>query len=113
MEKFFNSVNFVIASGALGFDGRGYWWEKILIWLGLIKPEIFDLVITKTLTLHKCEGNLKWWKPWECFQLISGGAENKVGLTNQGIYWWLKKVGKKIDFKKSNLGVSIYGTLDE
>jgi len=103
-----HEIKYVVASGALGFDGKGWLWERPLVWLGLIKPELFTVVI-KTLTLNKTKGNLRWWKPWTCVRLIASGSVNKIGLTNKGIEWWCKKVGPKIDFNKVSLVGSIYG----
>ena len=103
---------YMIASGALAFDGTGWLWERPLVWLGLIRLELFTIVV-KTLTLQPRKGNLRWWKPWECVRLIAGGAVNKVGLTNKGFYWWCEKVAPKINFKKYHIVVSIFGDKKE
>jgi dihydroorotate dehydrogenase (NAD+) catalytic subunit len=105
-------LEYVVASGALAFDGKGWPWEWPLIWLGIIKPELFTIFI-KSLTLHPRKGNLRWWKPWACVRLIPGGAVNKVGLTNKGFDWWCKKVAPKLDFKKQAIAGSIFGTQEE
>lgn len=92
MIRLFNGheFDFACASGALAFDGRGWWWEKPLRLLGIIDPTKFT-VITKTLTLKPLKGNLKMWCPWRCVSLIPGGATNAVGLTNPGLgYWWVR-----------------------
>ncbi|MFA6279048.1 MAG: hypothetical protein WCS97_02890 [Candidatus Paceibacterota bacterium] len=111
----------VIASGALAFDGKGWPWEKWLVWMGRIKPELFAVVL-KTLTLYPEVGNFCWWKPWtwlpfspwSCVKLLpNGGAVNKVGLTNDGFIWWRDEVAPKIDFDKYKIIVSIKGTLIE
>ena len=94
-----HKFKYMVASGALAFDGKGWPWERPLVWLGLIKPELFTVVI-KSLTRNPRPGNLRWWKPWTCVRLIPGGSVNKVGLTNPGIEWWCKKVGPKLDFQK-------------
>ncbi len=107
-----HNFKYVVASGALSFDGQGWPWEKPLLWLGLIKPELFTVVI-KTLTRHPREGNLRWWKPWECVRLIPGGSVNKVGLTNPGVEWWCLKVAPKIDFNKFSIVGSIFGDRKE
>lgn len=107
----------MVASGALAFNPKKGWlWDRLLIWLGLIKPELFTVVI-KTLTRHPRKGNLCWWKPWtwlpfspwSCVRLIPGGSVNKVGLKNPGIEWWCRKVGPKFDFKKFPTAGSIFG----
>ena len=113
-------LEYVVASGALGFDGKGWPWERPLVWLGLIKPELF-VVVLKALTLPPTKGNYRWWNPltwlpfspWSCMKLIPGGAVNKVGLTNNGFFWWWEKVMPKINFEKQRIIVSIYGTVDE
>ena len=101
-----------VASGALGFDYRGWTWERPLVALGLIKPELFTVFI-KTLTLNPRKGNLRWWKPWECVALIPGGSVNKVGLTNPGIEWWCRSIAPTIDFKRYAIAGSIYGDEEE
>ncbi len=103
-----HKLEYVVASGALAFDGQGWPWEKPLVKFGLIKPELFTVVI-KSLTLDPRVGNLKMWKPWECVRLIPGGAVNKIGLTNPGINWWFDKVAKGIDFEKFSIIGSIFG----
>lgn len=111
MIRFSNGhcFEYMVASGALAFDGRGWPWERPLVWAGLIKPELFTVVI-KSLTRHPREGNLRMWKPWECVRLIPGGAVNKVGLTNPGIEWWCREVGPRLDFEKIALVGSIFGS---
>ncbi len=101
-------IKYMVASGALAFDGKGWPWERPLVWLGLVKPELFTVVI-KSLTRNPRIGNLRWWKPWTCVRLIPGGAVNKVGLTNPGIEWWCREVGPKLDFKKFPIAGSIFG----
>lgn len=107
-----HEFKYMVASGALAFDGKGWPWERPLVWLGLIKPELFTVVI-KSLTRHPRVGNLQWWKPWSCVRLIPGGAVNKVGLTNKGIEWWCREVGPKLDFQKYSIVGSIFGDENE
>jgi hypothetical protein len=75
-------LEFVVASGALGWDGNGWPWEKPLVKLGAIDPSLFTIT-TKTLTRFINRG--KWWavKP------VRGGVWNNMGLPNKGIDWWL------------------------
>lgn len=82
-------LEFLTASGALAFDGRGWFWEWPFRWLGLLDPHAFTIVV-KTLTLKPRQGNLRWYKPWGCVRLIPGGTVNAVGLTNPGIDWWIR-----------------------
>lgn len=113
-------MNYVVASGALAFSGKGWFWERPLVWLGLIKPELFTVVI-KSLTLNPVKGNLYWWNPltwlpfspWSCVRFLPGGVVNKVGLTNKDFYWWCTKIAPKIDFEKYRIIVSLYGRTDE
>lgn len=123
MIKFSNGheFNYFVASGALGFDGLGYWWERPLVWLGLIKPELFAVAI-KSLTRYSIRGNLRWsnpltwlpFSPWSCVRLLSGELiVNKVGLTNPGVDYWCEKIGPKINFKKRKVIGSIFGIQEE
>lgn len=103
-----HAFEYMVASGALAFDGKGWLWERPLVWLGLIKPELFTVVI-KSLTRNPRSGNLRWWKPWTCVRLIPGGSVNKVGLTNPGVEWWCREIGPKLDFQKFPTAGSIFG----
>ena len=107
-----HEFQFMVASGALGYDGLGWPWEWPLRWAGLIRPELFT-VVTKTLTMRPNPGNFRWWKPWECTRLIPGGAVNKFSLANPGLDWWCKEIGPKVDAKKLPLIVSLYGSENE
>jgi dihydroorotate dehydrogenase (NAD+) catalytic subunit len=115
-----HELNYVVASGSLGFDGQGWPWEWPLVWLGLMKPELFTVVI-KSLTRHPRKGNLRWWKPWtwlpwspwSCVRFLPGGAVNKVGLTNPGIEYWCREIGPFIDYQKYAIVGSIFGTRAE
>lgn len=95
---------YMAASGALGFDGKGWPWEQPWRWIRLLKPGLFTSVI-KTLTLKPTQGNPKW----QCVRLIPGGVVNAVGLTNPGIDWWCKEIGPSVDSKKIPLIASIFG----
>lgn len=98
MIAFFNghSFEFMVASGALAFDGRGWPWEWPLRWTGLLRPELFT-VVTKTLTRHPRRGNLRWSHPWSVVKKINPpGILNAVGLTNKGIDWWLREIAPRI-----------------
>ena len=99
---------FAAASGALAFDGRGWFWEWPLRWMGLIKPELFTIVV-KSLTLHPRRGNLRWWNPCRAVRLRRGGTVNAVGLTNPGIDWWIKNIYPKIEKAPRHFVVSIAG----
>jgi dihydroorotate dehydrogenase len=84
-----HEMEYVVASGGAAFNGRYWLWEKPLVWLGLVDPSLFTIIL-KTITLKPRAGNLRWWKPWECVRLIKDGAVNKVGLTNPGLDYWME-----------------------
>jgi dihydroorotate dehydrogenase len=91
-----HSFEFMTASGALAFDGRGWPWEWPLRWAGWLDPTLFT-VVTKTLTRHPRRGNLRWSHPWSVVKRIGrDGVLNAIGLTNKGIDWWLRKVALRI-----------------
>jgi dihydroorotate dehydrogenase (NAD+) catalytic subunit len=104
-----HSFEFMAASGALAFDGRGWPWEWPLRWVGLLDPTLFTIV-TKTLTRRPRRGNLRWTHPWSVVKRIPSplagegqgeGVLNAIGLTNKGIDWWLNSVSPRIpsDYK--------------
>jgi dihydroorotate dehydrogenase (NAD+) catalytic subunit len=101
------SIEFLTGSGALGFDGRGWWWEYPLRWLGLLNPHDFAVVV-KTLTLRPRKGNLRWYAPWRCVRLIPGGTVNAVGLTNPGIEWWIRTSYPRMQRMELQIIVSLY-----
>jgi len=112
--KFSNghAFEYMTASGALGFDGKGWPWEKPWHWLGLFDPTLFTSV-TKTLTLQPREGNLRWYNPLRCLRFVSGGVVNAVGLSNHGVDWWCNKIGPSVTSKKIPLVASIFGEPEE
>ena len=104
---------YMVPSGALAYDGWGWPWERPLVWMGIIQPKLFT-VVTKTLTRHPREGNLRWYNPFSCVRLWNGdSAVNKVGLTNPGIDWWCQKIGPKVSRAKQALAGSIFGSRQE
>ena len=102
------SLEFMAASGALAFDGRGWPWEWPLRWVGLLNPGLFT-VVTKSLTLKPRRGNLRWWNPLRCVRLMTDGVVNAVGLTNPGVDGWIKKVYPCSAQSKWSFVVSIAG----
>ncbi len=114
MIKFSNghAFEYMTASGALGYDGKGWIWERPLEWVRFLQPRLFTSV-TKTLSLQPIQGNLRWYNPLGCIRTISGGVVNAVGLTNPGIDWWCKKIGPSVDSRKIPLMVSIFGEPEE
>ncbi len=98
---------YMAASGALGFDGNGWFWERPLKWFKLLKPSLFTVVI-KTLTRLPKKGNLKRSVPFKCIRFVPGGVVNDVGLTNLGIKWWSQEIGPKVKREKIALVGSIF-----
>ncbi len=103
-----HGLDHVVSSGSLAYDGKGWPWERPMVDIGLIRPDLFTVVL-KTLTRSPREGNLRWHRPWSCVALVPGGAVNKVGLTNPGIDWWCRDVGPKLDFERLRIVASIFG----
>lgn len=103
-----HTFEYIVASGALAFDGLGWPWEQPFRWTGLLDETIFTTVI-KTLTLKPRRGNLRWYNPLRCIRLLSGGTLNAVGLTNPGIEWWYRKIGPHIDSGRTPIVCSILG----
>ena len=99
-------------SGALGFDGKGWPWEKPLDWVGLLEPSLMTTVL-KTITL---QSNWTRWKDLTSFtriRLLDGGTLNAMGLLNRGADWWCRKIGPKIDSSKAPVVGSILGEVWE
>ena len=130
------TIRYLVASGALWFDGLGWWWDKLFIWLGLMKPtSLVSVKVIKTLTLAQRKGNLKMYWPLGCIRFIHKnwenrpawqrwllsfipfgaiGVNNSVGLTNLGFNWWIKEVWPKIKNRKDlRIIISIFGTSNE
>ena len=101
-----HSFEYMVASGALAYDGRGWPWEWPLRWMGVLDPKRFTIV-TKTLTQKPKAGNLRWLHPWSCVSVIKEGVVNAIGLTNPGIDWWVKEVAPKLSKDGYDLVVSI------
>ncbi len=101
-----HKFEYMAASGALAFDGKGWPWERPLHWIGLLDPSLFTIVI-KTLTRQPRKGNLRWYNPLRCIRFLPQGAVNAVGLTNPGIEWWCRAIGPTVDQKKLKLVGSI------
>jgi dihydroorotate dehydrogenase len=101
-----HSFEYMVASGALAYDGRGWPWEWPLRWIGLLDPRRFTIV-TKTLTKKPRSGNLRWFHPWSCVSILNEGVVNAIGLTNPGIDWWVKGVAPRISNNGYDLVCSI------
>lgn len=95
-----HSFEYMTASGAMAYDGKGWPQEKLLRFFGLIDIFLFTHVM-KTITLLPRKGNFRWWKPWETVKPIWRGLKivgtvNAFGLTNPGLDWFLQKVAPRI-----------------
>lgn len=73
-------LEFLAASGALGFDGKGYWWEYPLKLLNLFDISLFAH-ITKTLTYLPEKGNCKRFNPFSCVKFLDNGGTQRYGTT--------------------------------
>lgn len=104
-----HAFEYMTASGALSYDGKGWPWEQPWRWIGQLDSSLFTSV-TKTLTLKEKKGKSRWYK---CVRFIPNGIVNAVGLSNPGIDWWCEGIGPTVDSKKIPLIVSVYGELDE
>lgn len=114
MIRFSNDckLDFACASGALGFTGKGWFWEQPFRWAGLLRPQDMTVVI-KTLTCNPTSGNLVWWHPWTCVQPIGNGNwVNAVGLTNSGIFDWLVDCYDKVKKRKYKIALSVVLPID-
>lgn len=107
-----HSFQFMVASGALAFDGGGWPWEKPLRWVNLLDPSLFT-VVTKTLTWKPRKGNLRWTAPFRVVKRLPGGAVNAIGLTNPGMEWWCRHIGPKVEKLRWPLVVSIEAESDQ
>lgn len=97
-------INKIIAtSGTMGY-GNGHPFIR-----HILTPDLFDLIVTKTLTTKPTKGNLglnpfKVIKPINEFGEVDyfydSGVVNAVGLTNNGIDWWIKKYYPTIKHKE-------------
>lgn len=101
-------LRFVAASGALGYDGRGWWWERMLP-KRFFDPLLFDR-FAKTVTFDECIGYFRYLKPWDTLRFLPSfldcqGTVNTFGLRNDGHRWLCREVLPKLDH---DLAVSIH-----
>ncbi len=81
-------LEFLAASGALGFDGKGYWWEYPFKVLNKFDTSLFT-PITKTLTYLPESGNIGILDYRVKF--VKDGVLNAMGLPNPGLEKWIDK----------------------
>lgn len=107
-----HDIEYMAASGSLGFDGQGWLWEKPFRRLGLLDPGMFTVVI-KTLTLEPNKGNWKWHNPLYCIRPLKHGMLNAFALSNPGVFFWKEKIAPRIDFGRYPIVGSMAGSMDE
>ncbi|MBI5734132.1 MAG: hypothetical protein HY973_04300 [Candidatus Kerfeldbacteria bacterium] len=106
------SLEFLVASGALAFDGRGYPWERLRLWNNKLDPSVFDAIVLKTLTYKPREGNWRWYNSHQVVKWLHNkqaeviGHVNSIGLTNPGFDAWFKNIAPRLN-PKWNFIVSI------
>jgi len=101
-------IQWMTASGALGFNAEGWPHEWPFRWAGFLDPQLFTNV-GKSITYDPIKGNLVWWNPRRCVRLINNGVLNKVGLTNPGWHVFHEHILPRIDFKRVNFVPSYFG----
>ncbi|MEI7741796.1 MAG: hypothetical protein WCJ29_04790 [bacterium] len=126
MIRLANNVEtkYFVASGALAFDGRGWWWERMMCSLGMIS-KVSDkvVVILKTLTRKPRVGNLRMLSPWNSVRRLncygadvtfsprrwkdSDGFLNAIEFTNPGLDDWMRESLAVIEGSKVKVVVSI------
>lgn len=104
-----HEFEYMAASGALGFDGKGYPWEIPFRFLGLMDPSLFT-VVSKTITFEREKGHLNVYNPLtylRCIRPMKEGSVNSIGLTNPGFQWYLENIAPKANSSKIPLVPSI------
>ena len=119
-------LEFLAASGSLGFDGRGYFWEYPLRWLKILDTSLLTIV-TKTIFLEPRKGNFRKHTPLDVIKFISvdgevinpflallhrscvAGILNALNLTGPGFEVWLKRHYSVIRRFNNKVMVSIAG----
>lgn len=105
-------LKYMIASGGLEYDGRGWFWDYPLRWLGLLDERLFTTVM-KTVTFLPRKGNFRWYHPMRCISYLPNGVVNAFGLTNPGIHVLYEKIEPVIDKKKAAVVGSVLGEPEE
>jgi len=80
---------YLLAAGPAKY-GRGYAPHEnplncLMFKSGLIRPERFGGVMTKTITIDPRAGNYRWYRPDKVLRRIRGGWANRFGWNNIGI----------------------------
>jgi dihydroorotate dehydrogenase len=102
--------SFMVASGAMGFDGHGWSWHKPLRFFKLIDLNKF-FVVTKTITRDPEFGNyIKWYKYKDVVRKLGkDGLVNSIGLTNPGIGKWAGDNWQKLQKPDHHIIISLAG----
>lgn len=108
-------INFFASSGALGFDGRGYWWNRLFLSRDVYPPSNL-CVILKTVLRKENDGNGLF--PWLNVRPIfrNGGLAgfvNCLGLPSPSFEDFLDCYLSVLDFQDRQIVVSIAGAKDE
>ena len=107
-------ISFFASSGALGFCGNGWLWERLLP-KKYFDPSLFCAVL-KTVTIYECRGNgfFPWLKIRPIFmkrQLV--GFVNAMGLPGPPFGDFAECYLSDLNFEKRNIVVSIAGSDEE
>jgi len=105
-------LDHVVASGGLEFGGKGWLWDRPLIWLGLIDPSLF-IIFGKSITYEPKKGKSSLVEALGMCFATSGRDVNKVGLTNPGFDVFMKSIVPHINFRKTKFAASLFGTKEE
>jgi dihydroorotate dehydrogenase len=111
------SFEYATASGAMGYNGKGWIQEQPFRWLGLLDTSLFTHRM-KTITLAPRKGNFRWWKPWDCVKPILDdwkivGTVNAYGLSNKGLDWFLNWIAPFIKDRSTPLIASIFSDSED
>jgi dihydroorotate dehydrogenase len=87
-------LRYMTASGAMGYYGQGWPWERPLKWFGLLDLMLFAHVM-KTIALMPTKGNFRRLMPLDTLRLLWQygkvvGTVNAIGLTNPGLDSYLE-----------------------
>ena len=97
-------IEYLAASGALGYDGKGWLHERFLCAIKVIELPYELARVSKTLTMGYNRGNGKFMT----IRPIKAGTVNAMALPNPGLHWWCEKIGPKVDSSKILLFVSLH-----
>jgi len=91
----------------LGYDGKGWWWQKPLIACGIIKSSWFT-VFAETVTRFSESKNCSVKKFFSGVCLLNGGVIHFNSSRSKGIEWWAKAVGPYVSRENNPLVLSVF-----